>query len=55
MSEPAKDPAAVALGRKGKGKPKTRTPKAVAAWKSNIAKARAQRWKRKEETCHPKE
>jgi hypothetical protein len=36
-----KDPHAVALGRKAKGKPKTLTPASLAARQANAAKGRA--------------
>ena len=36
-----KDPHAVALGRKAKGKPKTLTPASIAARQANAAKGRA--------------
>ena len=36
-----KDPHAVALGRKAKGKPKTHTPASLAARQANAAKGRA--------------
>ena len=39
--------AARALGRLGKGKKKTRSPAAVAAWRANIQKAVAARWPKK--------
>ena len=38
---PMKDPHAVALGRKAKGKPKTLTPASLAARQANAAKGRA--------------
>lgn len=38
---PMKDPHAVALGRKAKGKPKTVTPASIAARQANAAKGRA--------------
>jgi hypothetical protein len=42
--------AARALGRLGKGKKKTRSEAALAAWRANIAQACAKRWPRKEKT-----
>ncbi len=38
---PMKDPHAVALGRKAKGKPKTLTPASLIARQANAAKGRA--------------
>ena len=44
-----KDPHAVALGRKAKGKPKTLTPASIAARQANAAKGRAAMKARREE------
>jgi hypothetical protein len=44
-----KDPHAVALGRKAKGKPKTLTPASIAARQANAAKGRAVMKARREE------
>jgi hypothetical protein len=47
-----KDPHAVALGRKAKGKPKTLTPASIVARQANAAKGRAvMAQKRKEANC----
>jgi hypothetical protein len=47
-----KDPHAVALGRKAKGKPKTLTPASITARQANAAKGRAvMAQKRKEANC----
>jgi len=43
MSPPRKNPAAVALGKLAKGKPKTMTPAAKRARKANAQKAAAKR------------
>jgi hypothetical protein len=45
-----KDPHAVALGRKAKGKPKTITPASIAARQANAAKGRAVMKARREAT-----
>jgi hypothetical protein len=45
-----KDPHAVALGRKAKGKPKTLTPASIAARQANAAKGRAAMKARREAT-----
>jgi len=45
-----KDPHAVALGRKAKGKPKTLTPASIAARQANAAKGRAVMKARREAT-----
>jgi hypothetical protein len=45
-----KDPHAVALGRKAKGKPKTLTPASIVARQANAAKGRAVMKARREAT-----
>lgn len=42
-----KSEAAATLGRRGRGKPKTMTPAAIAARRDNIKAAIAKRWQKK--------
>jgi len=50
MITPKKNPAAVALGKRARGKPKTYTPEQIALRKDRLTAARAKRWPKPEPT-----